>query len=87
LPSTAKFKAVPSREGDIWLAGDTGLFHSTDSGATFTRVSTMSSARSVGFGKAAPGQTYNATIRGDTSVESGFNGSWAGTNPPRRDSG
>jgi xyloglucan-specific exo-beta-1,4-glucanase len=73
LPSTAKVKAVPGREGDIWLAGDTGLFHSTDSGAAFTRVSTVSTARNVGFGKAAPGQTYPAlftmaTIDGVTGV-------------------
>jgi hypothetical protein len=57
LPASAKFKAMPGREGDIWLAGDTGLFHSTDSGASFTKLSTVTSARNVGFGKAAPGRT------------------------------
>ncbi|MFL6121719.1 cellulose binding domain-containing protein [Actinophytocola sp.] len=61
LPSTAKFKAMPGREGDLWLAGDTGLFHSTNSGTSFTKVSTVTSARNVGFGKAAPGRT-NLTL-------------------------
>jgi xyloglucan-specific exo-beta-1,4-glucanase len=60
LPSTAKFKAMPGKEGDIWLAGDTGLFHSTNSGTSFTAVSTVTSARNIGFGKAAPGHTAMA---------------------------
>jgi xyloglucan-specific exo-beta-1,4-glucanase len=73
LPSTAKFKALTGKEGEIWLAGDTGLFHSTDSGASFTPLSTVSKAISVGFGKAAPGRTNPAlyamaTIDGVTGV-------------------
>ncbi len=73
LPATGKFKAVTDREGDIWLTGDTGLFHSADSGATFTRLSTVSKAVNIGFGKAAPGKTYPAlytvaTIGGATGV-------------------
>jgi xyloglucan-specific exo-beta-1,4-glucanase len=60
LPATAKFKAVAGREGDIWLAGDLGLFRSTDSGATFTEVSSVAGARNIGFGKAAAGRTYPA---------------------------
>jgi len=62
LPSTAKFKAVAGREGDIWLAGSTGLFRSTNSGASFIRVSTVTDAISVAFGKAAPGQPYQAVF-------------------------
>lgn len=73
LPSTGKFKAMPGREGDLWLTGDTGVFHSTDSGATFTRLSTVTSARNIGFGRAAPGRTNLAlftvaTIGGVTGV-------------------
>ncbi len=72
FPSVAKIKAVPGREGDVWLAayqtsnnqpvaGD-GLYHSTDSGATFTKVSpsTLTYAEAVGLGMAAPGQSYPA---------------------------
>jgi xyloglucan-specific exo-beta-1,4-glucanase len=70
-------KAVAGHEGDIWLAGGSGttsgLWHSTDGGATFTKLATVSSALNVGFGKAAPGQTYPAvfaigTIGGVTGV-------------------
>ncbi|HEX8628012.1 MAG TPA: sialidase family protein, partial [Catenuloplanes sp.] len=60
LPSSNHFAAVPGRPGDVWLAGSGGLFHSTDAGATFTRIPTVGRAGNIGFGKAAPGQTYPA---------------------------
>lgn len=65
LPASAQFRAVPGQQGDIWLAGGAsgavyGLFHSTDSGASFTRLSNVEEADVVGFGKAAPGQSYPA---------------------------
>jgi xyloglucan-specific exo-beta-1,4-glucanase len=65
LPAYARFKAVPGREGDIWLAGGSettvyGLWHSIDGGATFTKVAAIEEADNVGFGKAAAGQTYPA---------------------------
>lgn len=58
-----RFKALPGTEGDIWLAGGSasgtyGLWHSTDSGATFTKLSGVQQADNVGFGKAATGATY-----------------------------
>ena len=54
-------RAVPGQEGDLWLAGGAGgLRHSVDSGATFTTVATVQSALLIGFGMAAPSQTYPA---------------------------
>ncbi|WP_338702198.1 cellulose binding domain-containing protein [Streptomyces sp. Q6] len=58
-----RFKAVPGAKGDIWLAGGStkgayGLWHSTDGGATFTKLSNVEQADTIGFGKAAPGATY-----------------------------
>jgi hypothetical protein len=67
LPATGqvRFKAVPGRAGDVWLAGGAtgaayGLWHSTDRGATFARVAGVDEADTIGFGRAAPGQTYPA---------------------------
>ncbi|PZF86806.1 WD40/YVTN/BNR-like repeat-containing protein, partial [Micromonospora endophytica] len=62
LPSTGevRFKALPGREGEIWLAGEGGLWRSTDAGTTFTRSAGVSTAGNIGFGRAAPGQTYPA---------------------------
>ncbi|MFI1329997.1 xyloglucanase [Streptomyces sp. NPDC020845] len=58
-----RFKALPGTEGDIWLAGGSvngtyGLWHSTDSGVTFTKLSNVQQADTIGFGKAAPGASY-----------------------------
>jgi xyloglucan-specific exo-beta-1,4-glucanase len=63
--SNVHFKAVAGHEGDIWLAGGSasttyGLWHSTDSGATFTKLSNVDQADNIGFGKAAPGASYPA---------------------------
>ena len=67
LPSAGgvRFKAMPGIEGDIWLAGGNdgntyGLWHSTDSGAGFTRLANVEKADNIGFGKAAPGRSYVA---------------------------
>jgi xyloglucan-specific exo-beta-1,4-glucanase len=65
LPSSSvRFKAIPGRQGDIWLAGGTsgnyGLWHSDDTGATFTKLDTVDEADTIGFGKARPGSSYPA---------------------------
>lgn len=65
LPSgdSVRFKALPGGKGDVWLAGGTtdgayGLWHSTDGGTTFTRLANVAQADTIGFGKAAPGASY-----------------------------
>ncbi|WP_375143140.1 X2-like carbohydrate binding domain-containing protein [Paenibacillus sp. D2_2] len=58
------FKAMPGVEGDIWLAGGNqtsgiyGLWHSTNSGSSFTKLANVQEANVIGFGKAAPGSSY-----------------------------
>ena len=75
LPTgSAIIKAMPGHEGDIWIAGGTtGLWHSTNSGATFTQIANVTAANSIGFGMAAPGQSYmalytTATIGGVAAI-------------------
>ncbi|GGW94428.1 cellulose binding domain-containing protein [Streptomyces lomondensis] len=65
LPSgdSVRFKALPGGKGDIWLAGGApdgayGLWHSTDGGTSFTKLPNVEQADTVGFGKAAPGASY-----------------------------
>jgi hypothetical protein len=62
LPANAaRFKAVPGREGDLWLAGDSGgLWHSINNGASFGKLGNVEEGYDIGFGMAAPGQTYLA---------------------------
>ncbi|WP_410539248.1 cellulose binding domain-containing protein [Streptomyces sp. KL2] len=59
-----RFKAVPGKEGHIWLAGGGGdaygLWRSTDGGKSFTRVEGVEEADTIGFGKAAPGASHPA---------------------------
>jgi hypothetical protein len=61
-----RFKALPGQAGEVWLAGGDepggvyGLWHSTDAGATFTRLSNVDEADAIGFGKPARGRSYPA---------------------------
>ncbi|MEV6249580.1 RICIN domain-containing protein [Streptomyces sp. NPDC051742] len=60
LPA-GRLAAVPGIAGDLWIAGyGKGLLHSTDGGRTFTTLPTVGSASALGFGKAAPGASYQA---------------------------
>jgi photosystem II stability/assembly factor-like uncharacterized protein len=63
---TMSIKAMPGHEGDIWIAGGNtvegkyGIWHSTDSGNSFTKLKKVEEADAIGFGKAAPGKDYMA---------------------------
>ncbi|RCH65520.1 carbohydrate-binding protein [Streptomyces sp. SDr-06] len=60
LPA-GRLTAVPGIAGDLWIAGAAkGLLHSTDGGRTFSTLTTVQSASALGFGKAAPGASYQA---------------------------
>ncbi|MFE2875264.1 RICIN domain-containing protein [Streptomyces roseus] len=61
LPADGQLKAVPGAAGDLWIAGGgRGLLHSTDGGRTFTGLAPVQSASALGFGKPAPGASYQA---------------------------
>jgi len=52
-------RTIPGREGHIWVAvGTGGLMYSTNSGSSFTKLSTVSNCTAVGFGKMASGASY-----------------------------
>ncbi|MFC8765912.1 RICIN domain-containing protein [Streptomyces sp. NPDC057193] len=60
LPA-GRLTAVPGVAGDLWIAGSAkGLLHSADGGRTFTTLDSVKSASALGFGKAAPGASYQA---------------------------
>lgn len=89
MPTTGRlhFHAVPGVEGEVWFAGSTGLFRSTDAGATFTKITSATEGVNVAFGKAAPGQSHMAvflvgTVDGVTGVFRSDNagGSWVRIN-------
>jgi photosystem II stability/assembly factor-like uncharacterized protein len=52
--------ATPGRQGDLWIAAFDGLYHSTDTGTTFTMLAPVKEIHAFGFGKAAPGAAYPA---------------------------
>jgi len=64
----------PNAEGDLWLADGNAVYHSVDSGATWTKLSQFASimgsnpwpdvqgATLVALGKAAPGAAYSAAV-------------------------
>ena len=68
----------PNVEGDIWLADGNAVYHSTDSGATWTKLTAFATANGtlgatkVTLGKAKRGSPYSAAIY----VEGTMNGQW-----------
>jgi hypothetical protein len=67
----------PNAEGDIWLADGTAVYHSTDSGATWTKLTAFATngtmgATKIALGKALAGSSYSAAVY----VEGTMNGQW-----------
>jgi hypothetical protein len=63
--------STPGKPGDLWLAAGFGgnagnqgtggpLLHSTDGGSTWTTIANVVEPYTIGFGAAAPGQSYPA---------------------------
>lgn len=71
-------RATPGREGDLWLALSDGLYHSTDSGATFVNAGTVQHATAIGFGMHAPESDYPALFL--TGQVNGLNGVYRSDN-------
>ena len=76
--------ATPDREGDLWLAAFNGLYHSLDSGATWSRLPNVQQIHAFGFGKSAQDAAESTLkTRDRTTPASVVRGS--GRSAPRRD--
>jgi len=51
--SPVKIVVNPSQSGDVWVSTDKGIFHSTDSGSSFTAISGVSAAWAIALGAPA----------------------------------
>jgi len=84
--TSAQFKATPGREGDIWLAGGStttvyGIWHSRDGGNSFSKLSNVDAASTIGFGKPAPFHKYpalysSAEVRGVWGIYRSDDAGW-----------
>ncbi|THU38142.1 exo-alpha-sialidase [Niastella caeni] len=70
----AQTRSVFGVEGDVWLtSGYNGLYHSVNSGASFTKITGVDAAYKVAFGMAAGAATYPAIyIQGRVGGTYGF---------------
>ncbi|TAE78629.1 MAG: hypothetical protein EAZ65_04525 [Verrucomicrobia bacterium] len=70
----AQFRTVPGHNGHIWArAGASGLYRSTNFGATFTKLSAVAEVYQFDFGKAKPGSAHPTVfIWGKVGTTVGF---------------
>jgi xyloglucan-specific exo-beta-1,4-glucanase len=65
---TTSMAVNPNAEGDLWVADGSSVFHSVDSGATWTKLTQFASANGaqgasvIALGKAAAGAKYSAAL-------------------------
>ncbi|HHP7231493.1 MAG TPA: WD40/YVTN/BNR-like repeat-containing protein [Xenococcaceae cyanobacterium] len=68
LPISDKYilQTIPEKSGEIWLSLDQqGLYHSTDGGASFTKIATVTTAHLLSIGKSLEGdRAYSPYIYG-----------------------
>lgn len=79
----SELAVVPGHVRDLWLAAPTGLFHSASATDPLSNIRGVEEAWHVGFGKAAPGESYPAIylsgkIKGQAGIWRSDNGgdSW-----------
>lgn len=71
LALNPQLKTTPGRAGDLWIASGSlignpgtspfsgaGLYHSMNGGLTWTTITNVKQPHTIGFGAAAPGQSY-----------------------------
>ena len=58
--SPYKIVAHPTVAGDVWVSTNTGLFHSTNFGATFNAISNVSQAWAIALGAPSGSDKYPA---------------------------
>ena len=79
-----QLRSTPGVAGDLWIAtGQNGgkngsLLHSTDGGSTWTAIANVVEPSVVGFGAAAPGQSYPAIYM--VGLVNGVYGVWQSIN-------
>lgn len=64
--SPVKIAVHPYVTGDIWVSTDKGLFHSTNSGSSFTALSGVTSAYGLALGAAKTSGGYPSVFIGGT---------------------
>ena len=77
LPTTAKVVTVYNKANDVWLVSPDpttgGVWHSTNGGTSFTKLTNVTLADGVGFGAPATGQPYPAIyLAGQVGSTRGF---------------
>jgi photosystem II stability/assembly factor-like uncharacterized protein len=83
-PGGARYvlRPTPGKEGDLWLVGAHGMYHSRNGGASFTQTPDAPSVSTMGFGMAPPGKESPALfVAGRLQVQEGvFRSDDAGAN-------